>query len=61
MKQYKEGIHWAEVDTKFYTPIKQGIVILKKGEENPEVKAFYDFILSPAAQKILRDFGYLLP
>jgi len=61
MKQYKEGIHWAEVDPKLYTPIKQGIVILKKGEENPEVKAFYDFILSPAAQKILRDFGYLLP
>jgi len=61
MKQYKEGIHWAQVDPKLYTPIKQGIVILKKGEENFEVKAFYDFILSPAAQKILRDFGYLLP
>ena len=61
MKQYKEGIHWAEVDPKLYTPIKQGIVILKKGEENSEVKAFYDFILSQDAQKILRDFGYLLP
>ena len=61
MKQYKEGIHWAEVDLKLYTPIKQGIVILKKGEENSEVKAFYDFILSQDAQKILIDFGYLLP
>jgi len=61
MKQYKEGIHWAEVDPKLYTPIKQGIVILKKGEENPEVKAFYDFMLSPKAQKILTEFGYLLP
>jgi len=61
MKQYKEDIHWAEVDSKLYTPIKQGIVILKKGEENPEVKAFYDFILSQDAQKILTDFGYLLP
>ena len=61
MKQYKEGIHWAEVDPKLYIPIKQGIVILKKGEENSEVKAFYDFILSQNSKKILSDFGYLLP
>ena len=61
MKKYKENIHWKEVDPKLYTPIKQGIVILKKGALNSEVKAFYDFILSPAAQKILTDFGYLLP
>jgi molybdate transport system substrate-binding protein len=61
MKQYKENIHWAEVDPKLYTPIKQGIVILKKGEKNPEVRAFYDFMLSSEAEKILTDFGYLLP
>lgn len=61
MKQYKEGIHWAEVDPTLYTPIKQGIVILKKGESNAEVKAFYDFILSQNAKKILIDFGYLVP
>jgi len=61
MKQYTEGIHWAEVDPKLYTPIKQGIVILKKGEENSEVKAFYDFMLSQDSKKILSDFGYLLP
>ena len=61
MKQYKEGMHWAEVDPKLYTPIKQGIIILKKGESNSEVRAFYDFILSPKAQKILTEFGYLLP
>jgi len=61
MKQYIEGVNWVEVDPKLYTPIQQGIVILKKGEKNSEVKAFYDFILSPVAQKILRDFGYLLP
>jgi len=61
MKKYKENINWKEVDPKLYTPIQQGIVILKKGEENSEVKAFYDFILSQDAQKILIDFGYLLP
>ncbi len=61
MKQYKKGIHWAEVDPKLYTPIKQGIVILKKGALNSEVKAFYDFMLSQEAKKILIDFGYLVP
>jgi molybdate transport system substrate-binding protein len=61
MAHYKEGEHWAEVDPKLYTPIKQGIVILKKGGSNSEVKAFYDFMLSSKAQKILTEFGYLLP
>ncbi len=61
MKQYEEGIHWAEVDPKLYTPIKQGIVILKKGALNSEVKAFYDFMLSQEAKKILIDFGYFVP
>ncbi len=61
MKQYEEGMHWAQVDPKLYTPIKQGIVILKKGESSSEVRAFYDFMLSVKAQKILTEFGYLLP
>ena len=61
MKQYKEGKNWREVDPKLYTPIAQGIVILKRGESNAEVKAFYDFILSDTAQKILKKFGYNLP
>jgi len=61
MQKYKEGKNWREVDTKFYTPIAQGIVILKRGESNAEVKAFYDFILSDTAKKILKKFGYKLP
>jgi len=58
MKHYKEAIHWSQVDEKLYTPIKQGIVILKKGEKSMEVKAFYDFMLSKEAKKILSSFGY---
>ena len=61
MAQYKEGLNWADVDPKLYTPIDQGIVILKNGETNSEVKAFYDFMLSAEAKKILHDFGYLVP
>jgi molybdate transport system substrate-binding protein len=61
MAQYKKGINWAEVDPKLYTPINQGIVILKNGKNNSEVKAFYDFILGDKAKKILINFGYLVP
>lgn len=61
MARFKEGVHWLEVKSDLYTPISQGIVVLKAGEKRAEVKAFYDFILSEKAQKIFRDFGYLIP
>ncbi len=58
MSHFKEGIHWSDVDKRLYTPINQGMVILKKGEGNSEVKAFYHFMLSEKAQQILKNFGY---
>jgi len=61
MQKYKENVHWKEIDPALYTPIEQGIVILKNAKSDPEVKAFYDFILSAEAQKILRQFGYRIP
>lgn len=61
MKKYQEGVNWADVDPKLYTPINQGIVIVKNGEANNEVAAFYAFMLSPKAKKILNDYGYLVP
>ncbi len=61
MAHFKEGEHWAELDSKLYTPINQGIVILKKGETSAEVSAFYAFIFSKKAEKIFKDFGYTIP
>lgn len=61
MSMYKEGINWSTVDIKLYTPINQGIVILKNAKDNKEAKAFYDFILSEKAKKIFEEFGYLVP
>lgn len=58
MAHFKEGINWSDVNETCYTPIDQGMVILKKGEGNAEVKAFYDFILSPKAKEVLKNFGY---
>lgn len=58
MSHFKEDIHWSEVDENMYTPIDQGMVILKRAENNVEVKAFYDFMLSQKAKEILKLFGY---
>ena len=61
MSHFKEAIHWSEVDDTLYTPINQGMVILDKGKDNPEVKAFYDFILGTKAKAILEAYGYKVP
>lgn len=61
MSHFKKGINWVDVDAKLYTPINQGIVVLKNGEADSDVYKFYDFILSQKAKKIFRDFGYLVP
>ncbi|UPT78177.1 molybdate ABC transporter substrate-binding protein [Sulfurovum sp. XGS-02] len=58
MAHLKEGVNWSDVDASLYTPIDQGMVILKKAEANPEVKNFYDFLLSEKAKEILQNFGY---
>jgi len=47
MKKYNiEGKYWVEVDGSLYGPIRQGMVVLKHGKDNPEAKTFYEFILS---------------
>jgi molybdate transport system substrate-binding protein len=61
MAHFKEGENWATVDPKLYTPIDQGIVILKSGEKREEVNAFFAFIFTQEAQKIFKKFGYTTP
>ncbi|MBT8349269.1 MAG: molybdate ABC transporter substrate-binding protein [Sulfurovum sp.] len=58
MAHFKEGVNWSDINETLYTPIDQGMVILKKAEGNVEVKAFYDFMLSPKAKEVLKNFGY---
>ncbi len=70
MTKYKENKNWITVDSKLYTPIEQGIVVLdntnslmgliKDEQRKEEIKAFYDFILSHRAKKIFTDFGYIV-
>ncbi|WP_295005655.1 molybdate ABC transporter substrate-binding protein [Sulfurimonas sp.] len=60
MFQYTKNKHWIEVNSKLYTPINQGIVILKNAIANKEAKVFYKFILSLEAKAIFKKFGYIV-
>jgi len=61
MAHFKKGVNWVDVDPKLYTPIDQGIVLLKHGEKSAQASAFYAFILSKRAKKIFEKFGYTVP
>ena len=60
MSQYKKDINWVSLDSKLYTPIKQGIVLLRYSKNSKAYKAFYDFILSAKAKEILKKYGYII-
>lgn len=60
MKQYVKDVHWVNVDVTLYTPIAQGIVVLKQAQDNAETKAFYTFVLSGKAKEIFKSYGYLV-
>ncbi len=60
MSRYKKDINWIDVDSKLYTPIDQGIVMLKNKKAKDDVKLFYNFILSHKAKKILKKYGYIV-
>jgi len=55
----KEKGNWIAIDKSDYTPISQGIVILKNNPSNiSNANLFYNFLLSPSGSKILTKFGY---
>ena len=45
------------VDQSIYTPIKQGVVVIKQDEK---AEQFYQFLFSEKAKTILKKFGYLV-
>lgn len=56
----KAKLKWARVDKTVYEKIRQGLVILSYARKGNYAKAlkFYNYMLSPAAKKILQQFGY---
>ena len=49
---------WAKVNKKSYTPIAQGVVMLKKDKLSKNAEKFYDFLFSDHSKEILEKFGY---
>lgn len=58
--ELKDKGQWVEVSPDAYSPIQQGVVITKYGQEHhPEAcKAFFDFIFSSEAKEIFERYGY---
>lgn len=54
----KTTLYWKEIDPKSYTPIKQGMIIIKHAKDNADALKFYEYMLSPAAKAILKEYGY---
>lgn len=51
------GSAW-QVPDALYTPIRQDVVLLKKGEDNPAATALMQFLKSPEAKTIISKYGY---
>jgi molybdate transport system substrate-binding protein len=54
----KTPLYWKVIDPKIYTPIEQGMILLKTANANQGAEKFYKYILSPAAKAIFEKFGY---
>lgn len=50
--------NWMNIPKTVYSPIKQGMVILKHSTHKKNAHLFYDFILSKKGQEILIEYGY---
>jgi len=56
----RKAFHWAIVDPKLYSPIAQGMVLLRKSADKVSAQKFYDYMLSPPAKSILKKYGYIV-
>jgi len=54
----KTKLYWEVIDPKLYSPIEQGMVLLKHGESSADAEKFYQYVLSAAAKAIFKEYGY---
>lgn len=54
----KTKLYWKVIDPNAYTPLQQGMVILKRARANSNAAKFYQYMQSAAAKKILEKYGY---
>jgi len=56
----KTTLYYKVIDPKTYSPIEQGMVILKHAAGDANAEKFYQYILSPEAKKIFKEYGYIV-
>lgn len=54
----KQKLYWKKISPADFQPIKQGMVVLKHAEENPQAAQFFKYMQSAAAKNILKKHGY---
>lgn len=54
-----QGSRW-DVPTHLHEPIKQDVILLTKGKDNPAAKALMEFMSGPPAKTIIERYGYEL-
>ncbi len=57
----KEKGRWLEVPALPANPLTQGAILTSRGTANPAAQRYLVFLRSPAARKILTEFGYAVP
>ncbi|GAB3510197.1 molybdate ABC transporter substrate-binding protein [Spirosoma knui] len=57
----KQRGHWIDLPPPGYSPIAQGVVVLKRTSQAKAAEQFIRFLRSPAARRILQQYGYNSP
>jgi molybdate transport system substrate-binding protein len=57
----KTQLYWKVIDPKTYSPIEQGMVLLKHAGDSADAEKFYQYILGPSAKAIFEEYGYHVP
>jgi molybdate transport system substrate-binding protein len=60
VSKMKDKGHWIEIPSSLYSPIEQGVVLLKYAEDDhlEAAQAFINFLLSDEAKQIMSRYGY---
>ena len=53
--------HWIDLPPPGYSPISQGVVVLKRTDQPKAAGQFIQFLRSPAARRLLQQYGYRIP
>lgn len=60
MDKKDKNLSYFIIDKALYNPIEQALITTKNGANNPLAKVFKDFLFSPKARAIFKEYGYIV-